>query len=261
MLITFQVSFFFCNPACGFPKCKCNVILARKNVFTFSGLKELLFCYWMEWVFYSIWLFHRGTGKKYFHILETPDDCVGSWIHICRSFEEIALGVWIFRIGGVWLQVQGNAHFHFDVLFFSKMMWVVGSLVFLPMTFICFRLDLWFQWALLKISSFLLISLTRLCGLFLQRPELQHFSKEKLCCLIFPFETVPQWPWTLLVCLPSCLLRIWFLRMVVKILKRSIILVGSEICHGYWWTYMNKNSQHIPVIHLSSGYVFRKINI
>lgn len=101
----------------------------------------------MEWVFYSIWLFHRGTGKKYFHILETPDDCVGSWIHICRSFEEIALGVWIFRIGGVWLQVQGNAHFPFDVLFFSKMMWVVGSLVFLPMTFICLT------WPLVSVIS------------------------------------------------------------------------------------------------------------
>lgn len=39
-------SVFFNNPACGFPKCKCNAIPARKNVFTFSGLKEeLLFCY------------------------------------------------------------------------------------------------------------------------------------------------------------------------------------------------------------------------
>lgn len=164
--------------------------------------------------------------------METPDDCVG--IHICRSLEEIVLGVWIFRIGGLWLQVQVNAHFHSDVLFSSKLMWVVGSLGFLPVIFIYFRLDLWFH---IKLAPFLLISLTRLCGLFLQWLELQHFSKEKLCCLIFSFA-VPQCPWTLLMCLCSCLLRIWFLGMVSGDRNSNIIWLDLKCAmaiDGYIW--------------------------
>lgn len=135
-----------------------------------------------------------------------------------RSLEEIALGVGMFRIWGVWLQVQVKAHFHFDVLFSSKLMWVVGSFCFLPVTFICFRLDLWFHMSSTENQLVFFWSAWQGSVVFsCSGLELQHFSEEKLCCLIFYFA-IPQWPWTLLMCLYSCLLRICFLKMVVEIL-------------------------------------------